>query len=684
MLFHQWSPWGLGLISFFTSCLALGAGSNFRIDRILPSSAPSFGGATILVYGEGFTPSSRLFIGGKDAQAAALNPSLLIGVLPPGNPGTVSVEVRNPSGRRIFLPQGFTYIPYPLQGPFFAEVSQQVGAIFLHHRDLNRFSVAGGVACADYDKDGWLDLFLPNQGGPSVLLHNNRDGTFTDLAEQAGVKIPEGGCNGAAFGDYDNDGWPDLFVSRNGFQYLFHNNRDGTFTEIAQQAGVAGSPEDRGMGVSWCDFDRDGWLDLFVTNWLDDSSGRQPYFSRHFDAVVRPARLYHNNGNGTFSPVLPPDPSVLRGAGFQGAFFDYNNDGWPDLYIVNDMGEEIHPNVLLQNKGTRGQKGPTLPSQEPSTFFWNWEDVSRTSGTGLALFGMGVTIGDYNGDGRLDIYATNMGPSILLQNLDNRLFEEKGMIAGVSRPVINYRWASSWGCEFADFNNDGWLDLYLVSGFLDSDPISNRPLQPNSLFLNNKDGTFLDVSAISGANDPGMGRGCAVGDFNNDGWLDLFVVNVGSRGLLFQNRGPQAGFQGHWLGLRLHGTRSNRMGIGARLILTAGGRQQIREVIAGSSCLSQSSPWVHFGLGETSQIDRLEIYWPSGAVQVIHHPPIDQWVDIEEPQEVTPGELYRLIRVLLGFSPLAPSEKKAWDMNRDGQVSLSDLLSLLRQQKGME
>lgn len=520
----------------------------------------------------------------------------------------------------------------------FTDVAEGAGVDFHHFREKGELQFGGGAAVGDYNGDGLLDIYVLNSTGANALYRNNGDGTFTDVAGVAGVDDPAGRGSGAAWGDYDNDGDLDLFVTNVGTSKLFRNGGDGSFTDVTAEAAVGDpSPEYRSQGSTWGDYDQDGFLDLLVVRHFSEHDP-STYASFDFSDVVRPLALYRNNGDGSFTNVtallgdVDVYPSNVTGAGFKPSFIDYDNDGDADIYVVNDFGDWLYPNVLWRNDGPNGAGG------------WVFADVSAASGAGTPInSAMGLAVGDYDNDGDFDFYISNIGDSLFLQNQGDGTFvdttDETGTNRGTIEAAKNVALTASslsigWGTVFADLDNDGLLDLYYVAGYFDVDPMRIPKDQPNSVFMNNGDGTFLDVSAVSGANDPGIGREVAYADFNKDGLLDLFVVNVGklngSPGIarLFMNTAENAN---HWLSIKPIGTTSNRDGMGARIKVTAGGVTQMRQMGASQGLLSHSVVPVHFGLGTATSADVVEIRWPSGIVQTLMDIPADQMLEVTEP-----------------------------------------------------
>ncbi len=632
------------------------ADGELRIDRIEPPVAGTTGGVLVTVHGSGFVDGAGVAIDGVEAAWAFLGPGRLVALTPPHAPGAVDAVVTNPDGSSVSLADALAY-----RHPIFEEVGEQAGVDFTHYRDLlDIIPLGAGVVVFDYNGDGRQDIYVtstpdiaglaPDTEGENALFRNNGDGTFTDVAAAAGVADADAKSNGGCAADYDNDGDQDLFVANWGASRLFRNDGNGKFTDAAESAGLS-DPDGsyRSMGCAWGDYNSDGALDFVVVRHIDESNP-DAFTKRLYFFDVRPLALFHNNGDGTFAEVThllgatanpsrtEGDYGSVWGAGFQPAWVDFDNDGDPDLYIVNDFGEYIHPNVLWRNDGPaadgeRSQDNSLSIQERASPPEWVFTDVSQASGAGAAMFGMGLAVSDYNSDGYLDMFVTNIGDNVLLTTADGHTFRDAAADAGVASGEFRRQQRVSWGTVFFDYDNDGYEDLYVASGYLDTDDI-NRREQPNLLFRNNGAGGFEDVSSISGAADWGTGRGVAYADFNGDGCLDVYVANLGRSAAageparLFRNR---CAWGNNWLIVKTVGTASNRDGIGARITLTADGRRQIREITAGASNSSQNMLPAHFGLGQAGVVDELRIRWPSGAVQVLRDVKPNQALTVIEP-----------------------------------------------------
>ncbi len=522
-----------------------------------------------------------------------------------------------------------------LDRPVFVNATIEAGIDFVHHPgDWHEDRVAAGVVVFDFDGDGLSDIYFPDLVGPNALYRNDGDGTFTEVAAGAGVEDREGGGNGGCAADYDNDGDQDLYVTNHGPSRLFQNNGDSTFSDVTADVGFDHSPATlRSTGCSWGDYDRDGFLDFVVVRYAhrldfeemqsESYSALVPFKSDvPLNLAVGRLSLYRNNGNGTFSdvtrylgdtrhPSLPDretEVGNLWGAGFQPGWVDFDNDGDPDLYVVNDMGAMLQPNVLWRNDG---------PAEDG---MWRFEDVSESSGADAAIDGMALAVGDYDLDGFLDFYMTNIGPTVLLRNNgDGLTFSDATESARVGIGFVGAQKRMTWGAMFFDYDNDGDEDLYVVSGL---------GSQRNVLLRNERDGTFVDVSSGSGADDSSWGHGGAYLDYDGDGCLDLVVSNWDQPASLFRN---VCDFGSNWLVVETVGADSNRDGIGARIAIEAGGQRQIREVFSGTSQMGQNMREAHFGVGSATQVDTLTVGWPSGQVQTLSDVAANRRVTLEEP-----------------------------------------------------
>jgi enediyne biosynthesis protein E4 len=490
-----------------------------------------------------------------------------------------------------------------------------------------------GVAIFDYDNDGWPDLFIVNgtrlEGFPSDqaptnhLYRNNHDGTFTDATAKAGL-VATGWGQGVCVGDYDNDGWEDLYVTYYGKNRLYHNDH-GVFTEVAERAGVAGSGKAWGTGCAFVDYNRDGRLDLMVANYVDFNQSTTPIPGEGSSCVWKGVAvmcgprglprakniLYENRGDGTFADVTTRshiDQTEGRYA-FSVSTFDFDDDGWPDIYVASDSASSM----LYHNN-------------RDGTF----TDVAVMAGVafneeGREQAGMGTTIADYNGDGRLDIFKTNFSDDTptLYRNDGDGAFSDVTFTAGLG---LHTQYLG-WGTMFLDFDNDGWPDLILANGHVypevDKFHLGSGYMEPRLLYHNNGDGTFTDVSAKAGPgiNAVSSARGLAVGDLWNDGRISVVISNVYAKPSLLVNSVHSAN---HWVTFKTVGTRSNRDGIGAKITLRAGKRTMVDEVRSGSSYISQNDLRVHFGVGSAVKIDAAQVRWPSGFVEHFDNLGVDE------------------------------------------------------------
>ena len=444
-----------------------------------------------------------------------------------------------------------------------------------------------GQAWADYDRDGWLDLYVTDSVGPNTLYRNNGDGAFSVSLLNDLVALPEHYSGGASWADYDNDGWPDLLVLGREADVLFHNEGGQGFTDVTAAAGV--SDPYASKTASWADYDNDGWLDLYVANW-----SCVPRCARTPGSTGQPDQLYHNNGDGTFSNASALLGGKNSGGGFVARWLDYDDDGDLDIYLIND--EFILPpgNKLFRNDG-------------PGCDGWCFSEVSEEAGADTRVMGMGVAADDWDRDGDLDIFFTNAGKMVLLQNQSDGTFVNVAAEAGVE---LN-RNSVGWGAVSLDYDNDSARDLYVALMMAD------RPGAYNPLFHNDGTGVFSDTGPASGAADPGPSVGVASADYDNDGWVDLVVGNY-DRGYHLYRNTALAGEANRWLALKLSGGGPvNRDAVGARVyVTTSDGRVQMQDVHNGSSVGGGSTLTLHYGLGE-AEIKSVEIRWPDGTSQTI-------------------------------------------------------------------
>lgn len=481
----------------------------------------------------------------------------------------------------------------------FVEISACAGLDAIHViTDFDYYAI--GQAWGDYDRDGWVDLYVTDMEGPNSLYRNRGDGTF-ELVWQDQDEVESAG---AVFVDYDNDGWPDLFVLNRGRNVLYRNESGEGFVDVTARAGLGDRYQ--GSSAAWADFDGDGWLDLYVVNWLHRGT------HEHSEDV-----FYHSNGDGTFENITGIlDPAAVSGAGFAVSFVDYDGDGDLDLYVVNDKGYEgpargavTNRNVLFRNDGPGCTPAPPEDAEVPG-FGWCFTEVGEAAGADLRLDGMGLATGDYDNDGDLDFYVTDSPlSSVLLRNRGDGTFVDVTELAGAWGSVETA--GSEWGTVFLDYDNDGWLDLYVASE------------GTSSLLRNLGDGTFDDVTEASGAGDPLRSLGVASADYDRDGNVDLVIGERGWGYHLYRNTG-RAGAGRHWLTVRLVGGGPvNRDAIGARVTLrTTDGRTMLREVKCGSSLGAGNDTASHFGLGEAGASE-IEIRWPDGTVELRTEIPID-------------------------------------------------------------
>ncbi|HLH08837.1 MAG TPA: CRTAC1 family protein [Terriglobales bacterium] len=514
----------------------------------------------------------------------------------------------------------------------FEDATAKAGIDFTHSfgaRDLGSLleGTGGGCVWFDYNNDGKPDLYVvsgkplgpgmhpyPLKEPPATSPHNHLyrndgNGKFTDVTDQAGVAANIYGMAAIA-ADYDNDGFVDLFVTGYGQAILYHNNGNGTFTDVTAKTGIH---VDRwSISSTWLDYDKDGCVDLFVGRYVQfDPKYRNYYAADNYpgplDYEGDTNRLYHNNCDGTFTDVTDKSGiGAFKGRTMGVTAADFDGDGYPDIYVANDKTE----NFLFRNK-------------HDGTF----EEIASDSGTAFGQNGestsaMGPVFADVDGDGLIDLWVTDSKYNRLLKNIGKNRFEDISEKAGISQATAQY---TSWGTGIYDFDNDGIPDIMIFHGGL----IHLVP-QEQSLFRGLGNGLYQDVSRQAGAvmDVKTVSRGACFADYDNDGKMDAFLVNLGARGTLFHNVSQNTN---HWVAVKLRGKKSNRDGIGAYLELTAGGKKQVAERFAGSGYLSQDDDRVHFGLGASTRIDKLTVKWPSGKEQTVHKLKIDQVNIVEEP-----------------------------------------------------
>jgi hypothetical protein len=519
--------------------------------------------------------------------------------------------------------------PPPANNDYFQEIGQEIGLDFVNsigEEHLNNIieSVGGGAAFLDYDQDGFIDIYMcngtwvegfsqdpkPEKLPENHLYHNLRNGTYEDVTGKAGVGGPFFSM-GITVGDFNNDGYPDIFLSNYGPNALYKNNGNGTFTDVTKRAGVAGGNE-CSVGSVWLDYDNDGLLDLYVGNYLFfDPNYKYFYAPDGFPGPMaydaQPDVLYHNEGNGVFKDVtrsMGITDTDGRAMGVGAA--DYDDDGFVDIYVAND-----HTlNYLWHNDGGKG-----------------FTDRGTMSGTGFSQAGeatvsMSVDFADFNGDSLLDMFVSDDSYCSLYENLGNGLFAEKGVASGISTAAAQF---VGWSSSFFDFDNDGDADIFKTNGAL-----KHLYGQEDQIFENLGGGKFRDASLDLGKyfEKEMVGRGVALGDYDNDGDIDAIIVNLNDHCVFLRNN---KGNENNWLTLNLIGTTSSRDAIGARVKLFSGGKMQSAQKKSTTGYLSQNDQRVHFGLAKNDMVEKIEIRWPSGKTQVLENIKPNQILTISEP-----------------------------------------------------
>jgi hypothetical protein len=512
---------------------------------------------------------------------------------------------------------------------FFQEISGEVGLDFLHsigEEELQNIiqSDGGGAAFLDYDQDGFIDIYAcsgtwlenfirtekPDELPGNHLYRNLGNGTFEDVTKKAGVGGPWYSM-GVSTADINNDGYPDLYLSNYGPNVLLRNNWNGSFTDITKRANVAGGNE-CSIGATWLDYDKDGFLDVYVGNFLEFDPDYKYYYAP--DGFPGPLAydsqkdvLYHNNGDGTFDDVTEAmGITDIDGRAMGVGSADYDDDGWVDIYVAND-----HTlNYLWHNEGGK-----------------SFTDHGTMSGTafsqaGEATVSMSVDYADFNNDGLIDMFVSDDTYCSLYENLGNGIFTDRGVSSNISMAAAQF---VGWSSSFLDYDNDGDVDIFKTNGAL-----KHLYGQEDQLFQNEGNGKFRDVSLELGEyfSKELVGRGACIGDYDNDGDLDIFIVNLNDHCSFLRNN---KGNLNNWILIRLTGTSSNRDGVGARLKITAGGKSQIAQKKSTTGYLSHNDPRMHFGLGKAEKIERIDIVWPSGKTQTLENLDVNQILDVKEP-----------------------------------------------------
>ena len=513
---------------------------------------------------------------------------------------------------------------------FFQEIGQEIGLDFVHSIGADQLeniveSVGGGAAFLDFDQDGFIDIYTcsgtwiegfsksekPKTLPQNHLYRNLQDGTFEDVTKKAGVGGPWYSM-GITVGDYNNDGFPDIYLSNYGSNTLYKNNGNGTFSDVTKKAEIGGGKE-CSVGAVWLDFDNDSLLDLYVGNYLNfDPEYKYYYAPDGFPGPLaydsQPDILYRNKGDGTFEDVTTAMGIIdIDGRAMGVGAADYDDDGYVDIYVANDH----TVNYLWHNNEGKG-----------------FTDRGTMSGTGFSQSGeatvsMSVDFADFNGDELLDIFISDDNYCSLYENLGNGLFSDKSYASGIS--VASGQFVG-WSSSFLDYDNDGDADIFKTNGEL-----KHKYGQEDQLLENIEDGKFKDVSVERGQyfKEEHVGRGACLGDYDNDGDIDIYIVNLDSPGMFIRNN---KGNQNNWLTLNLVGYASNKDGIGSRIKLIAGGKVQTAQKKSTTGYLSQNDSRIHFGLLKNDIVENIEIKWPSGKLQVLENIKSNQILTVKEPQ----------------------------------------------------
>jgi enediyne biosynthesis protein E4 len=529
----------------------------------------------------------------------------------------------------------------PTSGIHFEDITRAAGIHFTHNsgaigKKWLPETMGPGVAFIDYDNDGWQDILLVNgtdwpghvrKHSTLALYHNNQNGTFTDVTQKAGLAVEMYGL-GVAIGDYDNDGYDDILITTLGQNHLFHNNGNGTFTDVTKQAGLWG-PNEFSTSAAWVDYDRDGKLDLVVANYVQWSpatdiscelDGKTKSYCTPESYKGTSVRLWHNRGDGTFEDATQKAGLYdITSKSLGVAVFDANQDGWPDILISNDT----QPNKLYINNGN----GTFTEKGVASGIAYNEDGIARA--------GMGVDAADYDRSGAASVVITNFSNQMLAlyHNERNGLFVDEAPQSDVGHASLL---TLGFGCFFFDYDLDGWPDLYIANGHIEDAIERVQPrvhfAEPPHLFRNLTAGKFQEVTTAMGAAfaSPRVARGAAYGDINNDGALDVLVATNGGPATLFRN----VGTTNHSLRIKLVGTKSNRDGIGSDVRVTAGSDVQTKTLRSGSSYLSSSELVLTFGLASHTQADTIEIRWPSGQVDNLKNIAADQIITVKEKEGI--------------------------------------------------